>query len=135
MEPDLHVSTPKTPKEPTGESALLSGQTETTPLPQQLTAGPACLLSTWGSGGAMHGPPPLGPPHLDPAMGQGFSCLRPVQPPRGALRVFSCSVDPAQFTNFISFTVLPLPSSSTNTSVQPQKERMWGQFTDNGDVF
>lgn len=25
------------------------------------------------------GPPPLGPPHLDPAKGQGFSCLRPVQ--------------------------------------------------------
>lgn len=28
----------------------------------------------WG-----RGPPPLGPPHLDPAKGQGFSCLRPVQ--------------------------------------------------------
>lgn len=27
----------------------------------------------WGRG------PPMGPPHLDPAKGQGFSCLRPVQ--------------------------------------------------------
>ena len=44
----------------------------------RLTAGPACLLSTWGSGRGC-GPPPLGPPHLDPAKGQGFSCLRPVQ--------------------------------------------------------
>lgn len=45
---------------------------------RRLKAGPVCLRTTWGSAGA-DGPPPLGPPHLDPAKGQGFSCLGPVQ--------------------------------------------------------
>lgn len=48
--------------------------------PERLTARPTCLLSTWESVGAeAHPPPPPGPPHLVPARGQGFSCLRPVQ--------------------------------------------------------
>ena len=56
----------------------------------------------------------------------------------GSLRVFSCSVDPAQFTNFISFTVLPLPSCSTSTSVPPHTQKgcggnsRWGKSPERG---
>lgn len=60
---------------PGGAARPQSGQTE--PATLRLTDWPACLLSTWGSVG---GEAPSIPPHLDPAWGQGFSCLRPVQP-------------------------------------------------------